>query len=65
MFEMDFGERYFGGMLASVTSGYGAWGPQLRLGPAPEIVVVTVRPVAGDGEAAPHPGAAEPGTGGG
>ena len=29
-------------MTAIVTSGYGAWGGQYRVGPAPEIVLVNV-----------------------
>ena len=44
MFGLDYGEKWYRRMLAIVTSGYGAWGPQLRLGPPPEIVLVTVRP---------------------
>ncbi|MCI7540707.1 MAG: metallophosphoesterase [Veillonellaceae bacterium] len=42
VFPFDYGTRFFGRMTAIVTSGYGAWGGQYRVGPAPEIVVVSV-----------------------
>lgn len=43
VFPFDYGTRLFGCMTAIVTSGYGAWGGQYRIGPAPEIVLVEVR----------------------
>ena len=44
IFALDYGAKRFGHLLAIVSSGYGAWGQLFRLGPAPEIVLVNVKP---------------------
>lgn len=44
IFALDYGAKRFGHLLAIVSSGYGAWGQIFRLGPAPEIVLVNVKP---------------------
>lgn len=42
-FDLDYGAKKYGNMTAYVTSGYGMWGTPFRLGPKPEIVMITVR----------------------
>ena len=42
MYTLDYGSKYFAQMLATVSAGYGLWGIPIRIGPAPEIVVVNV-----------------------
>lgn len=44
MYDLDYGSRLFGNMLATTSSGYGLWGVPLRSGPRPELVVVTIVP---------------------
>lgn len=41
-FDLDYGVKRYGNMIAYVTSGYGMWGTPFRLGPKPEIVMITV-----------------------
>ncbi len=43
MYSLDYGSKFFAQMLATVTNGYGLWGIPVRVGPAPEIVVVTIK----------------------
>lgn len=45
MYELDYGSKLFGHMLATTSSGYGLWGVPVRSGPRPEIVVVTIKQV--------------------
>lgn len=42
MYSLDYGSKFFGQMLATVTNGYSLWGIPLRIGPAPEIVIINV-----------------------
>ena len=42
-FDLDYGVKKYGNMTAYVTSGYGMWGTPFRLGPKPEVVMITVR----------------------
>jgi predicted MPP superfamily phosphohydrolase len=42
MYELDYGTRIFGKLLAVTSNGYGFWGVPVRTGPAPEIVVLTL-----------------------
>jgi len=43
LYSLDYGSKFFEQMLATVTNGYGLWGVPVRVGPAPEIVVVTIK----------------------
>lgn len=43
MYELDYGAKKFGGMLAIVSNGYGLWGVPIRVGNTPEVVVVTLK----------------------
>ncbi len=43
MYLLDYGSKTFNHMLATVSDGYGLWGIPIRLGPAPEVVVVKVK----------------------
>ena len=43
MYSLDYGSRFFSQMLANVTNGYGLWGIPVRIGPAPEIVVINIK----------------------
>lgn len=45
VFPFDYGIEFVKQLTAIVTSGYGAWGARFRLGPAPEIVLVTVKKI--------------------
>lgn len=40
IYDLDYGSKLFGKMMAIVSNGYGFWGIPVRIGPAPEIVVV-------------------------
>ena len=40
LYELNSGARLYGNMLAVVTNGYGFWGPPVRLGAPPEIVLL-------------------------
>lgn len=40
IYDLDYGSKMFGKMMAVVSNGYGFWGIPVRIGPAPEIVVV-------------------------
>ncbi len=42
MYALDYGSKFFQEMFATVSNGYGLWGIPLRVGPAPEIVLVQV-----------------------
>ena len=44
IFDLDFGTKKYGELTAIVSSGYGSWGPLFRLGPSPEIVVISMNP---------------------
>ena len=44
MYSLDYGTRKIGNLLAVVSSGYGAWGTLVRIGPPPEIVVIHLKP---------------------
>lgn len=44
IFDLDFGTKKYSQLTAIVSSGYGSWGPLFRLGPKPEIVVISVNP---------------------
>ncbi|HUW93517.1 MAG TPA: metallophosphoesterase [Bacteroidales bacterium] len=41
MFELSYGHRKFGNTDVIVSSGFGIWGPRVRLGTRPEIVVIS------------------------
>ena len=43
LYQLNYGSRYFGKLLAIVSSGYGSWGMPFRTGPAPEIVVIKIK----------------------
>ncbi|MBQ3634888.1 MAG: metallophosphoesterase [Bacteroidales bacterium] len=43
IFEVDYGQACFGRSVAIVTSGFGTWGPRVRLGSDAEVVVITVK----------------------
>ncbi len=43
LYALDYGTKSFGSMLAVVSNGYGFWGAPVRIGPAPEIVVVQIK----------------------
>jgi predicted MPP superfamily phosphohydrolase len=43
MYLLDHGSHSFGSLLAVVTNGYGFWGPPIRLGAPPEIVIVHIK----------------------
>ena len=43
MFEVSHGYGKFGNTHVIVSSGFGLWGPRMRLGTRPEIVVITLR----------------------
>ena len=43
MYLLDYGSKMFNHMLATVSCGYGLWGVPIRLGPAPEVVIVKVQ----------------------
>jgi predicted MPP superfamily phosphohydrolase len=42
MYALDYGNKMFDKLLAIVSDGYGFWGVPVRVGPAPEIVVITI-----------------------
>ncbi|XEC95412.1 metallophosphoesterase [Paenibacillus tarimensis] len=42
LFELDWGYKQFGRLHAFVSSGYGMWGPPLRIGSRAEIIELTV-----------------------
>jgi predicted MPP superfamily phosphohydrolase len=42
MFELDHGYAMFGKTHAIVSSGFGIWGPRMRIGTRPEIVVINL-----------------------
>jgi predicted MPP superfamily phosphohydrolase len=43
MFELSHGYRMFGKTHVIVSSGFGIWGPRMRIGTRPEILTVTLR----------------------
>jgi uncharacterized protein len=43
MFELDHGYAMFGKTHAIVSSGFGIWGPRMRIGTRPEIVVISLK----------------------
>ena len=43
MYSLDYGSEMLGKMLATVSDGYGLWGVPIRIGPAPEVVIVKVK----------------------
>jgi predicted MPP superfamily phosphohydrolase len=43
LYLLDYGAKQFQKMLAVVSDGYGFWGAPVRIGPAPEIVVITLK----------------------
>lgn len=43
LFDLDWGYRVIGGMHAVVSSGFGTWGPPLRIGSRSEIILLRVR----------------------
>ena len=43
MFELSYGWRQFGNTHVIVSSGFGIWGPRMRLGTRPEIVSILLR----------------------
>jgi len=43
LYELDYGMKRFGSMIAIVSSGYGLWALPVRIGPAPEIVVLHIK----------------------
>lgn len=43
IYDLDYGSKYFEQMLAIVSNGYGFWGIPVRVGPAPEIVIISIR----------------------
>ncbi|MGN0029159.1 MAG: metallophosphoesterase [Marinilabiliaceae bacterium] len=42
IYDIDYGFGCYGGMSAVVTSGYGTWGPRMRIGTQSEIVIVDI-----------------------
>lgn len=42
IFELDYGRKAYGKMVAIVTSGIGFWGPPIRSSTAPEVVIIDV-----------------------
>ena len=43
MYLLDYGMTYVDGMAAIVSNGNGFWGPPVRMGPYPEIVVINIK----------------------
>jgi len=43
IYDLDYGSKYFNQMLAVVSNGYGFWGIPVRVGPAPEIVIISIK----------------------
>ncbi|NBD25847.1 metallophosphoesterase [Paenibacillus sp. T1] len=43
IFELDWGYKQFGSLHAFVSSGFGTWGPPIRIGSRSEILFITVR----------------------
>lgn len=43
LYVLHYGMRKFGQMVTIVSSGYGFWGPPMRLGSVPEIVLIHIR----------------------
>lgn len=43
IYDLDYGSKYFEQMLAIVSNGYGFWGIPVRVGPAPEIVIISIK----------------------
>lgn len=43
MYELDYGRREFGKMTGIVSCGIGFWGPPIRTGTLPEIVVIDIK----------------------
>lgn len=43
MYLLDYGRQEFGGLTAIVSNGYGFWGPPVRTGPKPEMVVIDLQ----------------------
>lgn len=43
LYLLDYGTREFQKMLAVVSDGYGFWGAPVRIGPPPEIVILTLK----------------------
>ncbi len=43
MYLLDYGTKVFRNMTAVVTNGYGLWGIPVRIGPPPEIVIITIK----------------------
>jgi len=43
IYDLDYGSKIFGSMLTIVSNGYGFWGIPVRIGPAPEIVIIEIR----------------------
>ena len=43
IYDLDYGSKYFEQMLAVVSNGYGFWGIPVRVGPAPEIVIISIK----------------------
>lgn len=42
MFELSYGMKRFGNTTAIVSSGFGIWGPRMRIGTRPEILSITL-----------------------
>lgn len=42
VYDIDYGYGCYGGMSAIVTSGFGTWGPRMRIGTRSEIVIINV-----------------------
>lgn len=43
LYSLDYGQAYYGVTTAIVTSGYGTWGPRVRLGSQAEVVLIEIR----------------------
>lgn len=43
VYELNYGSRLYGTMLAVVSNGYGFWGTPVRIGPPPEIVILHIK----------------------
>ena len=43
MYLLDYGRKEFDNLTAIVSNGYGFWGPPVRIGPPPEIVVIDLQ----------------------
>jgi len=43
IYDLDYGSKMFGNMLTIVSNGYGFWGIPVRIGPAPEIVIIEIK----------------------